>query len=238
MALSETGLDDLQQHYDELLHLTPHATRLLAAPGLTDPLCQRYAATRFARVEDVLPAVPLTGVSMSLAAILEPLFEEVTTRHEVKPDGTLSYGSRFRRIDPACLGNPDTRAKLERLFDRLGLDTFGAALGHKLTPLIRHIVGDVRYSRTYLYLYEEADYIGAHDDHHVGNRIDVQFPVTVGGVGGIRVLSDGLFRIQYDNAGSMNILGPSMWHDVPPLLRAAPATPPRRVNLGLRFTPD
>jgi hypothetical protein len=237
MLLSEASLSELQRHYDQILGLTPHVTRLLADLDLAQELRERYASARFARIEDVVPSQSLSVVATTLASILEPVIEEVTARHEAGPDGTLSYGSRFRRLDPACLGNPATREKLELLLDRLGLVAFGSALGLKLTPLIRRIVGDVSYRRAYLYVYEEGDYISAHDDHHVGNRIDVQFPLTVSGVGGIRVLSDGLLRMHYDVPGTMNILGPSMWHDVPPLLRTA-ATMPRRVNLGLRFTPD
>jgi hypothetical protein len=124
------------------------------------------------------------------------------------------------------------------VLDRVGFTAFGAGLGKARTPLIRRVVGDVTYRRAYLYLYREGDYIGAHDDHHVGNRIDVQFAVTLDGAGGIRVLSDGFFRMHYDVAGSMNILGPTMWHDVPQPLRVSPTATPRRLTIGLRFTPD
>ena len=71
----------------------------------------------------------------------------------------------------------------------------------------------------------------------MGRRVDVQFPVTMGGSGGLRVLRDGLFEMHYDAAGTANILGPAMWHEVPPLMRSG-AVEPFRLNLGLRFTPD
>ena len=66
----------------------------------------------------------------------------------------------------------------------------------------------------------------------------MQFPITCGSVGGVRVLSDGFLRMHYDAAGSMNILGPGVWHDVPPLLRGESGVDPYRVNIGFRFTPD
>jgi hypothetical protein len=35
----------------------------------------------------------------------------------------------------------------------------------------------------------------------------------------------------------MNVLGPRVWHDVPPLLRASNGADPQRLNIGLRFIP-
>src|SRR5262249_18724187 len=143
-----------------------------------------------------------------------------------------------RRVDPHCTRHPETREKLSLLLNSLGLTEFTSFLGGKLTPLIRYIAGPVNFRRGYFYLYDEGDYISVHDDHHVGARVDVQFPVSFGTSGGIRVLSEGFLRMHYDSAGSMNVLGPRIWHDVPPLLRGVSGNDPRRVNIGLRFTPD
>ena len=236
MALAE-AIERLERSYQAVLRLTPGTNAMLADLETAGRLRERYAATRFARLDDVLPGAALTGLAATLHDILRPLAEVVVFRHQPATQDTLSFGGRFHRVDAACAPGPDSRAKLEQLLDILGLTAFSVELGAKLTPLVRAIVGDVRYRRSYLYFYEDGDYIGAHDDSHVGHRVDVQFPITIDGVGGIRVLSDGLFRMHYDMPGAMNILGPSMWHDVPPVL-ALSGAPPRRVNLGFRFTPE
>ena len=154
-------------------------------------------------------------------------------QQEPTPHGRLSDGARFRRVDPYCAPQPE---KLTRLLAALGLTDFGFRLASKLTPLIRHIAGPVTFRRLYFYLYKEEDYLSVHDDRHVGARVDVQFPVTLGTIAGVRVLSDGLLRVHYDSPGSMNVLGPCVWHDVPPLLRGVSGIEPQRLNIGLRFT--
>jgi hypothetical protein len=141
-------------------------------------------------------------------------------------------------VDPHTNHDHAIREKLAVLLDQLGFAQFGALLAARLTPLIRKIVGQVSYRRVYFYFYKEGDYITAHDDHQVGARVDVQFPLTLRSSGGIRLLKGGFLEMQYDRAGSMNLLGPSIWHDVPPLMRSATGEDPLRINLGFRFTPD
>jgi hypothetical protein len=164
--------------------------------------------------------------------------EHVALRQELDAAGRLSDGARFRRIDPVFLGHPDLSAKMSALLQQLGVVDFASSLARKLTPLICLIAGAVRFDRPYFYLYGEGDYISAHDDNHVGERVDVQFPVTTGSVGGVRVLADGFLRMHYDTTGSMNVLGPCMWHDVPPLLRIDTSVDPQRTVFGLRFLQD
>ncbi len=236
-SLTDERLEGLQA-CTEAACLTPAAEALLADPDLAEPMRQHYASTRFLHLEGVLNPEPLKAAAAGFSAMLAPLAQEVIMRHQPGPDGKLSDGSRFRRVDPAFGPDPALREKLGTVLERVGFLRFGAALGARLSPLIRRITGPVTYRRPYLYLYEEGDYISAHDDSHVGDRVDVQFPVTLAGAGGIRVLKDGLFEMVYDRTGSMNILGPAMWHDVPPLMRTDNGTAPRRVNIGLRFTPD
>lgn len=86
--------------------------------------------------------------------------------------------------------------------------------------------------------YLEDDYISVHKDHQVGDCIDVQFPVSLASPGGVRVLSRGFLRMRYDTSGDMNLLGPRVWHEVPPLLKMSPDSEPRRFNMGFRFLPD
>lgn len=237
MELSVPPLDRLEENYAAVLQLTSRAQALLANLESTAELRSVYAATRFVRVTDVLPGDALTELAARLGALLRPLATVVLFPHAPKHQSVLSFGGRFHKVDTGRPLGSKGQSKLDRLLGELGVTAFGGKLGVALTPLVRAIVGDVEYQRTYFYFYDEGDYIGAHDDSHVGERIDVQFPITFDGVGGIRVLSDGLFRMHYDRAGVMNILGPSMWHEVPPVVAVTDGKPPRRVNVGLRFEP-
>lgn len=170
--------------------------------------------------------------------MLRRVSELVVLRQEPQGLHQLSDGARFRRIDPYCLGSTPAREALEELLHRLGVTTAALQLAQDIAPLVREIVGPVTFRRSYLYLYEEDDYISVHNDHQVGDRIDVQFPVSMGTFGGLRVLSDGLLRMHADTPGAMNILGPRIWHEVPPLLRMSSSEAPRRLNLGFRFVPE
>jgi hypothetical protein len=232
-AITHTALARLGDRYDQILELTPEADHLLGRLELARQIHSNYASTGFVKVDKVLPEEALIALVIDLLPILSPIAQEVILRQEPTPQGTLSDGARFRRVDPYCAQQPE---KLTQLLASLGLNEFGSLLASKLTPLIRYIAGPVTFRRLYFYLYKEGDYLSVHDDRHVGARVDVQFPVTLGTTGGMRVLSDGLLRIHYDSAGSMNVLGPCVWHDVPPLLRGLSGIEPQRVNVGLRFT--
>jgi len=194
-----------------------------------------YQRLGFVKVSSVLPASPFSEFFALLLPLLSRICEEVSQKHQVQSGNVLSDAWRFRRIDPYCLRNPVTREMMSTLLEDIGLSSFTSMLASKLTPLVGYIVGPVRYTRSYFYLYLEGDYISVHDDHHVGDRVDVQFPVSIGTVGGIRILSDGFLTMFYDDIGSMNILGPRVWHDVPPIMRISSSVDPTRLNLGLRF---
>jgi hypothetical protein len=197
-----------------------------------------FAAFGFAKVDGVLQPDSLLSLVQHLLPFFLPIAELVTMRQVPEPDHRLPPGARFWRVDPHTRRDPDIRLRMTQLLGRLGFVRFGALLAAKLTPKIRAVVGPVSYRRVYFYIYKEGDYISVHDDHHVGARVDVQFPLTIGSSGGIRVLKHGFLETFYDRAGSMNLLGPAVWHDVPPLLRAPAGDAPLRVNLGFRFTPD
>jgi hypothetical protein len=234
-GLTADSLAALDACYAELLQLTPAARKLVERTELVAPIRERFASDGFVKVADVLPAQPLVALVTDLLPIITTIAEPVTFRQEPMPGGRLSDGARFWRVDPHCAPQAD---KLTRLLATLGLVEFGSLLSASLTPLLREIAGPVSYQRTYVYLYKEGDYVSVHDDHHVGMRVDVQFPITLGSSGGVRVLSNGFLQMHYDTAGSMNVLGPGVWHDVPPLLRGESGGHPHRVNIGFRFTPE
>jgi hypothetical protein len=235
--ITNQTLAGFERRYAQILELTTSAHQLLAELPSADLFRDRYRDIGFVKVPDVVPADALTELATDLLPIFSRIAEEVRLPHKPTPRHTLSVAVRFQRVDPLCC-SPDTAEKLTRLLDSLGLLRFGSFLAARLTPLVRSVVGPVSFRRLYFYVYAEGDYISAHDDHHVGARVDVQFPVSVGTVGGVRVLSEGFLRMHYDTPGSMNILGPGVWHDVPPLLRTRPDVDPQRLNLGLRFEPD
>lgn len=237
-AITSEALAGLDGRCAQILSLTTEANQLLADLRLAEPIRSEYAEAGFVKVPNVAPAGALTGLLTDLLPILSPIAEEVSLLHAPTAQHTLSDGARFRRVDPHFARQPATREKLTCLLDSLGLLEFGFLLGTKLTPLIRYVVGPVSFQRVYFYLYREGDYISVHDDHHVGARVDVQFPVSIGTVAGVRVLSEGFLRMHYDSPGSMNILGPCVWHDVPPVLRGLAGVDPQRINIGLRFARD
>jgi hypothetical protein len=237
-AIAHEVVARLDDHYRSIVNLTPDANRLLIDLSFAEPICNEYRSNGFVKVPNILPADALIDLLTDLLPVLSVIAEDVTMRHTPTAQHTLSDAARFRRIDPYCVRDPGRRETVNQLLDVLGLTEFGLRLGIRLTPLVRCIVGDVTFQRVYFYLYSEGDYISVHDDHHVGDRVDVQFPVSFGTSGGVRVLFDGFLRMHYDSAGSMNVLGPNVWHDVPPLMRGTSGLEPLRVNIGLRFTFD
>jgi hypothetical protein len=238
MQITTSILDALDARYKELLELTPHAHRLISTPELADMLRGKYVAAGFVKVENVIPAESFATFVASLLPILSPIAEQIVMRHTLGSDHTLSDGFRFSRVDPDCTCYPETKAKLTQLLKRLGLIQFGRQLASELAPLVRSIAGPVSFRRVYFYIYYEGDYISVHDDRQVGYRVEVQFPISLGTTAGLRVLSDGYLRMHYDRSGSMNVLGPCIWHDVPPILRTSSVNEPVRFNMGFRFTPE
>jgi hypothetical protein len=231
-VVSAERLGRLEDHFRQIL--TSMRDPLAAFVDGTLPADGHYASTGFVKVHGVLPAESFTALVDDLLPVLGAVAEPVLLRHQPTLHGGLSDGACFARIDPGCSSES---GMLSRLFDMLGLHAFGALLAARVSPLVRHLAGDVNYKRLYCYVYREGDYVSVHDDHHVGDRVDVQFAHSEGSHGGLRVLTDGLLQMQYDRPGSMNVLGPRVWHDVPPLLRASDGVDPQRLNLGLRFIP-
>lgn len=237
MTSPDPALLHLEGLYDRVVSGTSQSVEELLRHDRVSEMCECYGKRHFVRLPDIAPRQALTEIASILKPLLEPLFEPVVVYHEETADGLLGYGSRFNRLDPGLVYDPAIRERLQALFVSIGVMDFGTRLSTCLMPLMRTIVGDVEWRRIYLYLYRQGDYVGVHDDSHVGNRIDVQFPVCVGGTGGIRVLSGNLLEMQVDATGTANILGSNMWHDVPPFVRTGRSKDAFRLNFGLRFVP-
>lgn len=115
------------------------------------------------------------------------------------------------------------------------LRTGAQYLAEAVTPTVRKIVGQYSYESGNMFLYCEGDYAGLHNDNDNGNRVNVQFPLSLNSVGGIRILINEQLKMFYDQPGCLNLLGPRVWHEVPPLLRLPASPAPERTNLTLRY---
>jgi hypothetical protein len=121
------------------------------------------------------------------------------------------------------------------LEQRRELVLFVNRLSKSIMPLIEEVAGDCSYKYSTFFLYYEGDYAGLHNDAEMGKRINAQMPLSLDTIGGIRILENEKLHMHYDSPGCLNILGPKVWHDVPPVLRLMEDRRPKRVNLTLRF---
>jgi hypothetical protein len=120
-------------------------------------------------------------------------------------------------------------------YERLRLHEWGAELSRQVEPILAAVLGQsLTYDRIYFLLYENDDYISTHNDAQTGPRVNVQFPIAIGGVAGLRVL-DWDWHTYRDTAGLLRILGPDVWHEVLPLTGAPDAY---RLNISLRYWPS
>lgn len=229
-----SNLDALDDRYGAVLALASAAAEIVERLELANDSRDEFARSGFVQVPDVVSQPALEALADELWPILSPLAFPVFVGHE--PAGNaLSTGGRLRRVDPNSLDADGQGHALAMVLSALGVVEFGRLLAERIAPLVAHIIGAASYERMFFNLYQEGDYISAHDDKHMGQRIDVTFPVTLDGVGGLRVLSDGYLQMHYDGNGSMNILGPNVWHEVPPLLRWPRQPPPRRLTVTMRY---
>ena len=226
-------LDLLDERYSRVLALTPRARTLLGEPGLADDAVLRFKERGFVQLPEIVASGALPALAQELWPILSPLSFLVTMPHQQRD--ALSDGHRFRRVDPTSLEADRTGNALASVLEALGIVEFFRMLADGLAPLLRRFVAGAAYERTFFNLYEEGDYISAHNDDHIDDCVDVNFSVTLDGVGGLRILRDGYLEMQYDGDGVVNILGPRVWHDVPPLLRTTPDRPPRRLTITMRY---
>ncbi|WP_214411209.1 phytanoyl-CoA dioxygenase family protein [Sphaerisporangium fuscum] len=228
-------LDALDDRYCEVLALTPHAEAIIRSPGPAHEAGDRFLRAGFVRIPGVVSPAALEALAGELWPILSPLAFAVRVPHTTGPAGTLLGGGRLRRVDTGSLERDGQGDALASVLRAVGLVEFGRLLADRLAPILRHVIGPAVYERMFFNLYDEGDYISPHDDAHMGDRIDVTFPVTLDGVGGLRVLSGGYLETHYDGEGAMSVLGPRVWHEVPPLLRVSPERPPRRLTITMRY---
>lgn len=213
--------------------------------GGVSPVCETgwaldFAQKRFVQCGGVLPAEPLIRLMKLLHPILDKIAQPVEMRHETEDLRHLTDGFRLRRVDVASVQPDRARAQMEALFEKLGLTEFGRQLAYRLNGLITDIAGPHVYHGVFFQIYREGDYISGHTDVHMGERLDAQFLVSHGATGAIRTLDEGFWRLHYDAPGALNLVGPRMWHEVPPLMRHVPSKgdDPWRIGLCLRFLPD
>jgi hypothetical protein len=194
------------------------------------------AATSYERYG--LAALPKIADVTVVRARLRELYE--TLRHSVRrltQEHTtelhkLGPGYRYGRLDPGL----DEDGEIRRAFDEFGVSTWSREVAALCSPWLSHVTAyDVTYDRCFVLIYQEGDYIGPHGDQYEGHRINLQFPFNYETAGCMRVLEDGFLETKYDIEGAARVLGPRMWHEVPPLLRSSPSADPLRLVLSLRF---
>lgn len=223
-------------------YLTENALGLLNDPVDAGELRAEYGKLGVIQIPDFL----LAEKAASLGERLYEIFHPFTARSEklarvLHVDGKSILGSSFRfsRVDPNFPEIDERqRGVLMERFAEVGLERFGGELGRMATPLVRYLTGneELSYQKIYVFLYEEGDYIGPHTDAHLGDRVNLQFPVPLGAATGFRALHEGRFHLYEDTLGSARILGPDVWHEVLPVLRTNSEVRPRRVLISLRYT--
>lgn len=210
------------------------ARRLAEAPArdAVEAARQRWIKYRFTEIADVVDVGWLQREAAVLWSALRPVAEPVIVAPRVG-DGVLTQGMRYCRVDPGRPTVPErVSAPMNEVYERLQLHEWGAELSARIEPIVSAIFDTpVRYDRVYFLLYEPGDYIGPHNDAQTGQRVNVQFPVVVGGTAGLRVL-DWAWHTYPDTPGLLRILGPEVWHEVLPLVGGQNAY---RINVSLRY---
>jgi hypothetical protein len=193
---------------------------------------QRWTRYRVTEVPDAMDAEWLRREATMLWPALRPVSELVVVEPKIA-DGVLVAGMRYRRVDPGRPQVPErVKARMLDVYERLRLQEWGAELSARVEPILSAILETpVRYDRVYFLLYEPEDYIHPHNDAQTGQRVNVQFPVTVGGTSGLRVL-DQAWHVCRDRPGLLRILGPEVWHEVLPIVGGPDAW---RLNISLRY---
>jgi hypothetical protein len=196
-------------------------------------LAAEFRSGGYVQVRHAVDQQALSGLCEALWPILAPLTFPVQVPHQPER-GNLSSGGRLRRVDPRSLDPDGQGATLAEVLRGIGLTEFGRLFAESFEPALTAITGGLAYERVFVNLYEEGDYLTPHDDAHMGERFDVNLSATLDGVCGLRVLSGGSLVMHYDD-GSVSILGPRVWHEVPPLLQVPGWPPPRRMTITLRY---
>lgn len=192
---------------------------------MTDQAGLKQAVHEFATAGFAeLPNAVSKSTLERLREIIEPLLpnaEEVITHHSVNNCGGLTGGARLLRFDPwHPLASKEHRARGSAQMQDSGLASLGADFAASISKLVTTIVdADLRYRRCYFLAYRSGDYISVHNDASTGERVNVQIAFSSGARSCIRILGeDNLLQVREDTPTSLRLLGPRVWHDVPPFV--------------------
>jgi hypothetical protein len=202
-------------------------------------LAKTYEKLRFVQIEDYVNGELLAGIVRELMPEVRRHTLRVVRPPEVSA-GMLRNGRRFGRIDPAPFEGgdlgPEGQAAVQAAFDASGLSGFVTELLAGSLPVVEEITGrKLRYDRTFLLTYGEADFIAPHGDTQTSRRVMLQLPVSIGCRRAMQVMRDGWMEPYYDNLGALRIHGPGIWHEVLPVLRLDDAVEPERVLVTARL---
>jgi len=202
-------------------------------------LAKTYEKLRFVQFEDFVNGERLAGIVRELMPEVRRHTIRIVRPPEVST-GTLRNGRRFGRIDPAPFEggelSPQGRAAVQAAFDASGLSGFVTDLLAASLPIVEDITGrKLRYDRTFLLTYGEADFIAPHGDTQTSRRVMLQMPVSTGCRSAMQVMRDGWMEPYYDNLGALRIHGPGIWHEVLPVLRLDNGDEPERVLITARL---
>lgn len=198
-----------------------------------------YAAHRCAQLPQ---AADVTELRVAARSAYERLRDEpvIDAERHAEDDGKLGYGFRLLRIDTRA-DSPEQAERVTTVFREQGLLNWAERAAEELIPLVDRITGrTLRYERMFLLAYREGDYIGPHGAEHDTDldRFNLQFPLCYDTIGAMRILRDGFLETMYDRDGDARLLGPRMWHEVPPLLRLPDGPDPLRLVVSLRLRAD
>ncbi|MBT2899222.1 MULTISPECIES: StsF protein [unclassified Streptomyces] len=201
-----------------------------------DGLRAHYAAHRCAQIPQVVDVTALRAAVLSAYGQLreEPVLD--AQEHD-SGGGSLGYGFRMLRID-AKSDSPAHTERVTTVFRDHGLLDWAEHAAAQLVPVVEEITGrKLHYERVFLLAYREGDYIGPHgaEEDTDLDRFNLQFPLCYNSVGSMRILRQGYLEPLYDRDGDARLLGPRMWHEVPPLLRLPDGLDPLRLVVSLRL---
>ncbi|PWW60358.1 StsF protein [Actinokineospora spheciospongiae] len=216
--------------------LLASAAGIRTADADVGALRAHYARHRCAQIRQVVDA---TELRLAARSAYEQLGDGpvVDAQEHVDDDGTLGYGFRLLRMD-AKSDSPEHSRRVTEVFDEHGLSDWAHEVAVELVPLVGRITGRaMRYERVFMLAYREGDYIGPHGAEQDTDldRFNLQFPLCYNTVGSMRVLKQGYLEPMYDRDGDARLLGPRMWHEVPPLLRLPDGPDPLRLVVSLRL---
>ncbi len=226
-------------------HLTAYARSVLNDAKAIAAFRQEYRRIGILQIENFADRAKLSTLGEVLRRELLPFY---STQNGVRPPRLLTVeggtsrmyvGYKVSCLDPTVphlFATPEEQLALTAKFAELGLVDLGEHLARVIEPLLKAILEKpVAYQHFFCLVYQEGDYIGPHDDAAMGDRVNVQFPITFAAATGFRALKDEAWELYYDTPGSVRILGPNVWHEVLPVLRLDQQQEALRLILSLRF---